>query len=138
MPIANTPSDIWGRVSRGIVPRPLTELPGPLSERHQRFAAVLEFATPEAFLPAESRQAGRPREARATLTRSFLAKAIWNLPTTRHPVDRLNADPTLRRLCGWPRRSAIPSEATFSRASAQGRGGGEAGAAARAPAGHEP
>ncbi|MCY3982992.1 MAG: hypothetical protein OXE85_03650 [Roseovarius sp.] len=39
----------------------LTELPGPLSERQQRFAAVLEFATPEAFLPAETRHADRPR-----------------------------------------------------------------------------
>ena len=75
MPIANTSSDIWGRFQGELFPA-LTELPGPLSERHQRFAAVLEFATPEAFLPAETRQAGRPREDRAALARSFLAKAI--------------------------------------------------------------
>ena len=49
----------------------------------------------------------------------FLAKAVWDLPTTRHLIDRLGADPALRRLCGWSRLGAIPSEATFSRAFAE-------------------
>jgi len=53
------------------------------------------------------------------LARAFIAKAIWNLATTRDLIDRIDADPVLRRLCGWPRRSAIPSEATFSRAFAE-------------------
>ena len=41
------------------------------------------------------------------------------MPTTRDLLDRVHADPTLRRLCGWSRRSEIPSEATFSRAFAE-------------------
>ncbi len=53
------------------------------------------------------------------LSRAFIARAIWNLATTRDLIDRIDADPVLRRLCGWPRRSAIPSEATFSRAFAE-------------------
>ncbi|MCY4288709.1 MAG: transposase [Aestuariivita sp.] len=48
-----------------------------------------------------------------------MAKAVWDLPTTRALIDRLRCDPTLRRLCGWERRSAIPSEATCSRAFAE-------------------
>ena len=52
------------------------------------------------------------------MARAFIARAIWNL-ACRDLIDRIDADPVLRRLCGWPRRSAIPSEATFSRAFAE-------------------
>ena len=31
-------------------------------------------------------------------------------------IDRLGADKSLRRVCGWERRAQVPSEATFSRA----------------------
>ena len=118
MPIANTISDVWCRFQEELFPA-LTEILGPLSDRHRKLVTVLEFATPEALLPAESRRAGRPREDRAALARSFIAKAVWNMPTTRDLLDRVHADPTLRRLCGWSRRSEIPSEATFSRAFAE-------------------
>ena len=109
MPIANTISDVWCRFQEELFPA-LTEILGPLSDRHRKLAAVLEFATPEALLPAESRRAGRPREDRAALARSFIAKAVWNMPTTRDLLDRVHADPTLRRLCGWSRRSEMPCE----------------------------
>ena len=59
---------------------------------------------------------GRPQEDRRALARGFIAKAVWDLPTTRHLIDRLKVDPPLRRLCGWSRCTEIPSEATFSRA----------------------
>ena len=118
MPIANTISDVWCRFQEELFPA-LTEILGPLSDRHRKLVTELEFATPEALLPAESRRAGRPREDRAALARSFIAKAVWNMPTTRDLLDRVHADPTLRRLCGWSRRSEIPSEATFSRAFAE-------------------
>ncbi len=62
---------------------------------------------------------GRPREDRQALARGFIAKAVWGLPTTRHLIDRLKVDPTLRRLCGGSRVAEIPSEATFSRAFAE-------------------
>ncbi len=47
------------------------------------------------------------------------AKAVLNLPTTRMLIERVEADTTLRRLCGWSRLSEVPSEATFSRAFAE-------------------
>ena len=109
MPVANTISDIWCRFQEELLPA-LTEILGPLSDRHRKLVTVLEFATPEALLPAESRRAGRPREDRAALARSFIAKAVWNMPTTRDLLDRVHADPTLRRLCGWSRRSEMPCE----------------------------
>lgn len=58
---------------------------------------------------------GRPQEDRRALARGFIAKAVWDLSTTRHLIDRLMVDPTLRRLCGWSRIAEVPSEATFSR-----------------------
>ena len=42
-----------------------------------------------------------------------------NLATTRMLIERLQVDTTLRRLCGWERIGALPSEATFSRAYAE-------------------
>ena len=56
MPVANTISDIWCRFQEELFPA-LTEILGPLSDRHRKLVTVLEFATPEALLPAESRRA---------------------------------------------------------------------------------
>jgi len=60
--------------------------------------------------------AGRPQEDRRAIARSLVAKAVYNLETTRQLLERLASDATLRRLCGWEQARALPSEATFSRA----------------------
>jgi hypothetical protein len=62
---------------------------------------------------------GRPSKDRQALATAFLAKAILGLPTTRHLLDRLQADRTLRLLCGWNSAQAVPHESTFSRAFAE-------------------
>ena len=64
-------------------------------------------------------RAGRPQQQRAALARPLLAKAVSDVPTMRALVERLGHDPQLRRLCGWERAGALPSEATFSRAFAE-------------------
>ena len=86
--------------------------------------AALDLVGVEGFVGAPGSGSGRPPEDRRALARAFLAKALWDLSTTRHLIDRLRADPALRRLCGWSRVGAIPSEATFSRAFAQFAGTG--------------
>ncbi|MDD2709426.1 MAG: transposase [Verrucomicrobiae bacterium] len=58
---------------------------------------------------------GRKPEDRLPLAKAFIAKTIWNFPTTRTLLDYLKNAPSLRRLCGWQTASEIPSEATFSR-----------------------
>ena len=58
--------------------------------------------------------------------RAFIAKAVFDVPTTRALIERLEADKTLRHLCGWTWRGEIPSEATFSRAFAEFSEGGVA------------
>jgi hypothetical protein len=46
----------------------------------------------------------------------LVAKAVYNQPHTRATMEALRGSPVFRRLCGFVRRSDIPSEATFSRA----------------------
>jgi hypothetical protein len=62
---------------------------------------------------------GRPQRDRQALAAAFLAKAALNLQTTRQLIDRLRAEATLRRICGWETITQIPHEATFSRAFAE-------------------
>ena len=45
-----------------------------------------------------------------------MAKAVYDMPTTRVLLDRLVTDVALRRICGWERKSEVPSESVFSRA----------------------
>lgn len=87
-----------------------------LSESHQAVLYVLDRLNFEQLLPVFSGYQGRPREDRHAVFRSFVAKSILNLTTTRSLLDRLKIDPVLRRLVGWERQSDISSEATFSRA----------------------
>ena len=70
----------------------------------------------EGFVGVCSGGSGRPAEDRGALARAFIAKAVWDFPTTRDLMDRVACDPVLRRLCGWSRVGEIPSESTFSRA----------------------
>ncbi len=50
---------------------------------------------------------------------AYLAKAVFNLPTNRHLIQRLQHDTQLLRLCGYERPEQVPTEATFSRAFAE-------------------
>jgi hypothetical protein len=59
---------------------------------------------------------GAPPHARVWLLQAFLAKSIYQFPTTAALIEALRSRPTLRRLCGWESASDIPSEPTFSRA----------------------
>jgi hypothetical protein len=59
---------------------------------------------------------GCPPHSRLALARAFLAKSIYQFPTTYALIDALKCRPTLRRLCGWDYAGDIPSPATFSRA----------------------
>jgi hypothetical protein len=68
---------------------------------------ILDVISLEAFVP------DAPRERRG-LARTFVS--VRGISNTSVLIDRLGADKSLRRACGWERRAQIPSEATFSRA----------------------
>lgn len=92
---------------------------GPLGVRHQRFVTVLGLANIETLVRSFQGGPGRPPCERAALARAFVAKAVFNLPTTTLLIEMLESDHTLRRLCGFLRAADMPSEATFSRAFAE-------------------
>ena len=127
MTLGSTLSDLWLRFQGDLFPA-LAEAVGPLLETHKRFVTALDLVKVEGFVDEVWTGPGRPREDRRAQARGVIAKAVWDLPTTRHLIDRLKVDPTLRWLCGWSRVSEIPSEATFSRTFAefsQSRSSGE-------------
>jgi hypothetical protein len=118
MSLRKTLASQWHRFQDDLFPW-LREVVGPLSERHEQLVFVLELARIEAFTRHWHGVRGRPPSERAALARAFVAKAVFDVPTTTLLIDRLAADKTLRRLCGWERASAVPSAATFSRAFAE-------------------
>ena len=70
-----------------------------MGERYELFVAVLELVRVEALLPHFRGQVGRPEEDRAALARAFIAKAVFDIPTTRALIERLEVDGRLWRLC---------------------------------------
>jgi len=106
----------YGRVLQQCLFPRLEEGMGPPSDKHQQVVRVLGLVILEAMLPYRGRQVGRPPQDRAAIARAFVAKAVYNLRTTKALLDLLAADVKLRRICGWERHSEVPDEATFSRA----------------------
>jgi hypothetical protein len=92
---------------------------GPLSADLQRLAAVMALVPLDRLLSAQRARTGRPAKDRAALATAYIAKAILNLPNTRHLMARLRVDEALRRFCGWSTVKALPHESKFSRAFAQ-------------------
>ncbi len=80
---------------------------------------VLETIRIEEHIPNYSGLVGRPQSDRVAIARAFIAKAIYDIPTTIMLIDRLKCDISLRRICGWEKKNDIPSESTFSRAFAE-------------------
>jgi hypothetical protein len=118
MSLRESLSSYWQKFQGELFPF-LEETVGFLTESHQALVAVVDMTRLEAFVPHWHGLPGRPLSERAALARAFVAKAVLNLPTTRMLIERLQADKTLRRLCGWSRPSEVPSESTFSRAFAE-------------------
>lgn len=115
MSLKETLTGYWLHVQHELLPW-LDDAVGPLGEHHRQLVSVLGLARIEAFVPSFDGLPGRPLSERAALARAFVAKAVFNFPTTCLLIDMLAADKTLRRLCGWQRAGEVPSEATFSRA----------------------
>ena len=117
---------MWCRFQGELFPEIEDEV-GPLLKNHQRFLTVLEVVCPESFIRSIPQRDGRPDADRVNLARAFLAKAVWDIPTTRALIERLEVDPRLRHHCGWIFTREIPSESKFSRAFAEFSGSDLAG-----------
>jgi hypothetical protein len=89
----------------------------PLTEREQEFVLVAELARIDKHLePYGWVGNGRKPRDRKSLALAFIAKAVWNFPTTLALIEYLKASRNLRWLCGWDQVRELPSESTFSRA----------------------
>lgn len=116
--LASSLSSFWNRIQGSLFPF-LEEQLDPLTEKQRQLVAVLELIRIETFLPDHFCREGRPQKTRSSIARSFVAKMIYNMDSTRALLERLDADKNLRRICGWESKSFIPSESTFSRAFAE-------------------
>ena len=81
-------SDFWFAIQQELFPALKEEL-GPLGERYESLIAVLEFVRVERQLPYFHGLPGRPQEDRAALARAFIAKAVFDITTTRALIERL-------------------------------------------------
>lgn len=111
-------SQYWLKIQKSLFPWLEEEL-GELTEKEQKLVTTLELIRIEKFTAYSRSLYGRPPKERAAIARSFVAKAVYNMPTTTALLDRLASDKKMRRICGWEKKGNIPSESTFSRAFAE-------------------
>ena len=112
-------SQAWFAIQDSLFPEIERQLGERLTPKLQQLIRTLEVARVEDPLPDLRRMTGRPQRDRAALARSFVAKAVLNLPTTEALIDRLHQDRSLKRLCGFDLFRKLPDAATFSRAFAE-------------------
>jgi transposase len=113
-----TLSQTWLTIQSSLFPW-LSEELGPLTGKQQELVTTLEVVRIEEFIYSSRGFPGRPPQDRTAIARAFVAKTIYNMPTTRALLDRLETDSALRRICGWERKNDVPDEWTFSRAFAE-------------------
>ena len=110
-------SGLWNSIQSWLFPALEDELGDQLSEKQQEFVKVCELLDLEKHMTSYKwNYEGRPPKDRLAIVKSFIAKSVYNLPTTKALVEYVKSSPSLRRLCGWESVGEIPSESTFSRA----------------------
>lgn len=110
-------SHFWNKVYGFLFPILVEEL-DELTVKQQQLIKILEMIGIEGFVKTFF-GAGRPPEDRKAIARSFVAKAVYNMTTTRELIERLATDNNLRRICGWVYSKDVPGEWSFSRAFAE-------------------
>jgi hypothetical protein len=112
----NTLSSIWHRIQHTLFPW-MEEVLDPLTEKQREFVQVIELTDVQQHIrPYRWQGIGRKREDRLAIVLAFVAKAVYNIPTTKALIAYVHDSKNLRRLCGWESPEEIPSESTFSRA----------------------
>jgi hypothetical protein len=113
-------SEYWNRFQVCLFPRLETTLAEPLTEKLKGLVYIIDVVGIEQYVASPfSQWRGRKQADRRSIARAFLAKAVYDLPTTEMLLEMLRLQPTLRRLCGFEYLRDIPSASTFSRAFAE-------------------
>jgi hypothetical protein len=100
-------SQSWLRIQGSLFPWLQEEL-GALTEKQQQFVMILELIRIEEHLNDYYGGMGRPPKSRAAIARAFIAKVVYNMPTTRMLLERLESDKSLRRKCHMNPYSLVP------------------------------
>ena len=109
-------SQIWFEVQGVLFPFIEKQVEEPLTEKLKHLVTTLELIRIEDKVRVPEYWQGRSPKYRKQIARAFVAKAVYNMDTTRELIDRLKISPALRRICGWEKISDIPHESSFSRA----------------------
>lgn len=113
----NIVAEFWDTICSTLIPRLEESLEEPLTAKLKQLVGILEIVRIEEHVPPDPpKKMGRRRLDRRPLARAFVAKSVYNLGTTEMLIEMLHLQPSLRRVCGFVCRRAIPSSATFSRA----------------------
>ena len=116
--LRDTLAQKWEQIQGSLFPWIVEEI-GEISEKQQQLISILELLRVEEYTLSSNALVGRVESDRSPIARAFVAKAVYNMPTTRMLIERLESDIKIRRICGWERKSDIPGESTFSRAFAE-------------------
>ena len=119
MKLREAVSWLKGTLQRNLIPGLEECCERPLTDKERQLVGILELVQIEQFAGRPAPRFGRKPWERQALARAFVGKAVYNHPHTRATLEALRASPVLRRICGFMRRSDVPSESTFSRAFAE-------------------
>lgn len=107
---------LWNTIELYLFPALEEDLGEELTKKEREFIRVCTLAELDEYMDDLLWQGvGRKSKDRLPILKAFVAKAVYNLPTTRSLINYLESAPALRRLCGWEMKSHIPHESKFSR-----------------------
>lgn len=109
-------SQIWFEVQQVLFPFMEQQVDEPLTDKLKQLITTLELVKIEELVKVPEYWHGQSPKNRKQIARAFIAKAVYNMNTTRELIDRLKSTPALRRICGWEKAADVPHESSFSRA----------------------
>lgn len=110
-------SNVFSAIQAVLFPALEEQISKELTDNEQRFVRVAELCKVEQYMELYTNNlTGRPKSERIAIILAFIAKAVYNFPTTKILIENLKRNSVLRQLCGWEGKNIIPSESTFSRA----------------------
>ena len=117
MRIKEDVSWLVGRIQRSLFPYIEECCEEPLTKKQTRLIEILEILEIEKHVKNRKYyNVGRKPKERYAIARAFVAKAVYNYPNTESLIESLRTVGNLWKICGFYKKSDIPSSATFSRA----------------------
>jgi len=101
-------SSIWYHFQNNLFPILQDEL-SPLTDNQKKLIQAIDVAQVDRHFPYRGRTPGRPQSNRAAIARAFIAKSIYNVPTTEVILEYIKGSPSLHRICGWENGTISPT-----------------------------